>query len=72
MIGTFASRIDASVLAEGIEHLGELDAVVGLGVPLGAGVPARPARAAVVRRRQRAAPRCCAARSPRSGEHNLR
>jgi EAL domain-containing protein (putative c-di-GMP-specific phosphodiesterase class I) len=37
MIGTFASRIDAWVLAEGIEHLGELDAVMGLGVPLGQG-----------------------------------
>jgi len=37
MIGTFASRIDAWVLAEGIEHLGELETVVGLGVPLGQG-----------------------------------
>ncbi len=37
MIGTFASRIDAWVLAEGIEHLGELDAVIGLDVPLGQG-----------------------------------
>jgi EAL domain-containing protein (putative c-di-GMP-specific phosphodiesterase class I) len=37
MIGTFASRIDAWVLAEGIEQLGELDAVMGLGVPLGQG-----------------------------------
>ncbi len=37
MIGTFASRIDAWVLAEGIEHLGELDAVMSLGVPLGQG-----------------------------------
>jgi EAL domain-containing protein (putative c-di-GMP-specific phosphodiesterase class I) len=43
MIGTFASRIDAWVLAEGIEHLGELDTVVGLGVPLGQGyLLARP------------------------------
>jgi EAL domain-containing protein (putative c-di-GMP-specific phosphodiesterase class I) len=37
MIGTFASRIDAWVLAEGIEHLGELDAVICLGVPLAQG-----------------------------------
>jgi EAL domain-containing protein (putative c-di-GMP-specific phosphodiesterase class I) len=37
MIGTFASRIDAWVLAEGIEHLGELDAVIRLGVPLAQG-----------------------------------
>ena len=37
MIGNFASRIDAWVLAEGIEHLGDLDAVIGLGVPLGQG-----------------------------------
>lgn len=37
MVGTFASRIDAWVLAEGIEHLGELDAVVSLGVPLAQG-----------------------------------
>ncbi len=43
MIGTFASRIDAWVLAEGIEHLGELDTVVGLGVPLAQGyLLARP------------------------------
>ncbi len=37
MISTFASRIDACVLAEGIEQLGELDAVVGLGVPMAQG-----------------------------------
>ncbi len=37
MIGTFASRIDAWVLAEGIEHLGELDAAISLGVPLAQG-----------------------------------
>ncbi|CAN5663103.1 hypothetical protein BH10ACT10_BH10ACT10_08200 [soil metagenome] len=44
MIGSFASRIDAVVLAEGIEHLGELDAVIGLGVPLAQGyLLARPA-----------------------------
>lgn len=44
MIGSFASRIDATVLAEGIEHLGELDAVIGLGVPLAQGyLLARPA-----------------------------
>ena len=44
MIGSFASRIDAVVLAEGIEHLGELDAVIGLGVPLAQGyLLSRPA-----------------------------
>ena len=37
MIGTFASRIDAWVLAEGIEHVGELDAVISLGVPMAQG-----------------------------------
>jgi EAL domain-containing protein (putative c-di-GMP-specific phosphodiesterase class I) len=43
MIGTFASRIDAWVLAEGVEHLGELDTVINLGVPLGQGyLLARP------------------------------
>lgn len=34
MIGTFASRIDAWLLAEGVERVGELDALVELGVPL--------------------------------------
>jgi EAL domain-containing protein (putative c-di-GMP-specific phosphodiesterase class I) len=62
MIGTFASRIDAWVLAEGIEHLGELDAVMGLNVPLGQGyLLGRPAptwqdldrRGAVLLRQQR-------------------
>jgi EAL domain-containing protein (putative c-di-GMP-specific phosphodiesterase class I) len=44
MIGTFASRIDAWVLAEGIEHLGELDAVISLGVPMAQGyLMGRPA-----------------------------
>jgi EAL domain-containing protein (putative c-di-GMP-specific phosphodiesterase class I) len=37
MIGTFASRIDAWVLAEGIEHVGELDAVISLDVPMAQG-----------------------------------
>lgn len=37
MIGQFAGRIDASVLAEGVERIEELDALVGLGVPLGQG-----------------------------------
>jgi EAL domain-containing protein (putative c-di-GMP-specific phosphodiesterase class I) len=37
MIGTFASRIDAWVLAEGIEHVGELDAVISLEVPMAQG-----------------------------------
>lgn len=46
MIGTFASRIDAWVLAEGIEHLGELDAVISLSVPLAQGyLLGRPAPA---------------------------
>jgi EAL domain-containing protein (putative c-di-GMP-specific phosphodiesterase class I) len=37
MIGTFGSRIDAWLLAEGIETAEELDVVVGLGVPLAQG-----------------------------------
>lgn len=37
MIGTFASRLDAWLLAEGIETAEELDVVVGLGVPLAQG-----------------------------------
>jgi EAL domain-containing protein (putative c-di-GMP-specific phosphodiesterase class I) len=43
MFGELAGRMDAWVLAEGIETLGELDTVIGLGVPLGQGyVLARP------------------------------
>ncbi len=34
MLGTFASRVDAWILAEGVEREGELDALVALGVPL--------------------------------------
>jgi EAL domain-containing protein (putative c-di-GMP-specific phosphodiesterase class I) len=34
MLGTFASRIDAWLLAEGIEREGELDTLAALGVPL--------------------------------------
>lgn len=34
MLGLFASRVDAWVLAEGIERVEELDVVAGLGVPL--------------------------------------
>ena len=34
MVGTFASRIDAWLLAEGIERDGELDVLASLGVPL--------------------------------------
>ena len=37
MIVAFASRIDARVLAEGVERLGELDALIRLGVPLAQG-----------------------------------
>jgi EAL domain-containing protein (putative c-di-GMP-specific phosphodiesterase class I) len=37
MIGTFGSRIDAWLLAEGIETGEELDVLVGLGVPLAQG-----------------------------------
>ena len=64
MIGSFASRIDAVVLAEGIEHLGELDAVIGLGVPW------RRATCWPGRRRRGpgstgAGPPCCASRCPR-------
>lgn len=34
MLGTFASRVDAWILAEGVERVEELDALVALGVPL--------------------------------------
>ncbi len=34
MMGTFASRVDAWILAEGVERVEELDALVSLGVPL--------------------------------------
>lgn len=34
MLGTFASRVDAWILAEGVERAEELDALVSLGVPL--------------------------------------
>jgi EAL domain-containing protein (putative c-di-GMP-specific phosphodiesterase class I) len=37
MIGTFASRIDAWVIAEGIEHGSELGALARLGIPLAQG-----------------------------------
>ena len=37
MLGTFASRVDAWILAEGIEVVEELDALVALGVPLAQG-----------------------------------
>jgi hypothetical protein len=37
MVGTFAGRIDAWLLAEGIEREGELDALVALRVPLAQG-----------------------------------
>lgn len=46
MIGTFASRIDAWLLAEGVERVDELDTLVQLGVPLVQGYClARPAPA---------------------------
>lgn len=34
MLGSFASRVDAWILAEGVERAEELDALVSLGVPL--------------------------------------
>lgn len=34
MLGTFAGRVDAWILAEGVERVEELDALVSLGVPL--------------------------------------
>lgn len=34
MLGTFASQVDAWILAEGVERVEELDALVSLGVPL--------------------------------------
>lgn len=34
MLGLFASRVDAWILAEGIERVEELDVIAGLGVPL--------------------------------------
>ena len=44
MLGTFASRVDAWILAEGVERVEELDALVSLGVPLVQGYYlARPA-----------------------------
>lgn len=44
MVGTFADRIDAWLLAEGIERTDELDALARLGVPLAQGyLLARPA-----------------------------
>lgn len=46
MLGTFASRVDAWILAEGVERVEELDALVALGVPLVQGYYlARPAPA---------------------------
>lgn len=46
MIGTFAGRVDAWLLAEGVERVDELDVIVDLGVPLVQGyVLARPAPA---------------------------
>jgi hypothetical protein len=46
MVGTFAGRIDAWLLAEGIERSGELEAMAALQVPLGQGYhlsrPAQP------------------------------
>jgi EAL domain-containing protein (putative c-di-GMP-specific phosphodiesterase class I) len=43
-VGSFAARIDSWLVAEGIEHDGELDAVRSIGVPLGQGFGlARPA-----------------------------
>ncbi len=44
LFGELAGRMDAWILAEGIETLAELDAVIGLGIPLGQGYAlARPA-----------------------------
>ncbi len=37
MVGTFAGRVDAWLLAEGVERDGELDALAALGVPLAQG-----------------------------------
>jgi EAL domain-containing protein (putative c-di-GMP-specific phosphodiesterase class I) len=43
--GSFASRIDAWIVAEGVERTGELDTLMRLGVPLGQGFGlGRPAR----------------------------
>ena len=44
MLGTFAGRVDAWILSEGVERVEELDALVSLGVPLVQGYYlARPA-----------------------------
>jgi len=44
-IGAFAGRLDAWLVVEGIERLGELDRVIGLGVPLAQGyLLGRPSR----------------------------
>ncbi|TFD47693.1 EAL domain-containing protein [Cryobacterium sp. TMT1-2-1] len=46
MLGTFAGRVDAWLLAEGVERLEELDTLVALGIPLVQGYcPPRPAPA---------------------------
>jgi EAL domain-containing protein (putative c-di-GMP-specific phosphodiesterase class I) len=48
MLGAVANRIDAWVVAEGIEEQGELEALMAIGVPLGQGYRlARPERAMV-------------------------
>jgi EAL domain-containing protein (putative c-di-GMP-specific phosphodiesterase class I) len=66
MLGTFASRVDAWVLAEGIERSGELDALAALGIPLAQGyylarpgpswVPLEPQAADQLATRTRPAP----------------
>ena len=72
MIGTFASRIDAWVLAEGIEHLGELDAVIEPRRPDGPGVPAGPARRALGGRSTADGAALLRHQIPSRAEHSLR
>jgi len=62
-IGTLAGRIDAWIIAEGIERLGELEELVRLGVPLGQGyLLGRPTAAGL-----RDCPPRCSTPSPPGG-----
>lgn len=71
MLGVFAGRIDAWVLAEGIERPGELAALADLGVPLGQGYAlARPGPGWP--ELEPAAVRVLAEHRPRAGQHTVR
>ena len=68
MVGEFAGRIDAWLLAEGIETPAELAAFVRLGVPLGAGLAAGPPGA---RSSPRSPPRSCSWCAPQAARARL-